>query len=432
MRKKKENANEELKPEKKLSIDYSSFEQEALAALKDNPDKLMGKDGLLTQLYKQLLEKAMEGEIDHHMLYEQEELKNRKNGKTKKTVRTNGGSFELETPRDRNNTYEPEIVKKRQVFLGGEIEKKILSLYAFGMSYKDICNHVEEMYGVEVSPALISAVTDKLIPEVEHWQNRPLDECYPVIWMDAMHFKVREDGRVKSKAVYVILGINDQGTKEVLGLYISESEGARFWLQILTHLQNRGVKDVFIACIDNLKGFAEAISSIYPQTEIQLCVIHQIRNSMKYVVWKDLKQFMEDLRKVYQAPSESLALLALDEVEKTWNKKYATVIKSWRNNWGALSSYFKYSEYIRKMMYTTNIIEGFNRQIRKVTKTKGNFTSETALMKLLYVATKNIDKKWCGPIKNWKLIAAQFAILFEGRFNLEKSLQCVTPPNPDY
>ena len=431
MRKKKDQTPKQLKPERK-AIDYNSFEQEALAALKDNPDKLMGKDGLLTNLYKQLLEKAMEGEIDHHMLYEEPEEKNRKNGKTKKKVRTSGGSFELETPRDRNNTYEPEIVKKRQVFLGAEIERKILSLYAFGMSYKDICDHVEEMYGVAVSPALISAVTDKLIPEVEHWQNRPLDECYPVIWMDAMHFKVREDGRVKSKAVYVILGINDQGVKEVLGLYISESEGARFWLQILTHLQNRGIKDIFIACIDNLKGFVEAIASVYPQTEVQLCVIHQIRNSMKYVVTKDLKPFMEDLRKVYQAPSESQALQSLDTLEKTWGKKYAAVIKSWRSNWTALSSYFKYSEHIRKMMYTTNIIEGFNRQIRKVTKTKGNFTSEVALMKLLYVATKNIDKKWCAPIPNWKLIAAQFAILFEERFDLEKNLQCVTPPNPDY
>lgn len=416
------------KPEKK-SIDYNSFEQEALAALKDNPDKLMGKDGLLTNLYKQLLEKAMEGEIDHHMLYQEEEIKNRKNGKTKKTVRTGGGSFELETPRDRNGSFEPEIVKKRQVFLGAEIEKKILSLYAFGMSYKDICEHVQQIYGVEVSPALISAVTDKLIPEVEHWQNRPLDECYPLLWMDAMHFKVREDGRVKSKAVYVIIGLNDQGTKEVLGLYISESEGARFWLQILTHLQNRGVKDIFIACIDNLKGFAEAIASVYPQTEVQLCVIHQIRNSMKYVVWKDLKQFMEDLRKVYQATSESQALQALDEMEKTWGKKYAVAIKSWRSNWTALNSYFKYSEHVRKMMYTTNIIEGFNRQIRKVTKTKGNFTSEAALMKLLYVATKNIDKRWTIQIKHWRLIAAQLAILFEGRFNLERSLQYVSHPD---
>ncbi len=431
MRKKKEQKMEELKPERK-AIDYDSFEQQAMAALKEDPDKLMGKDGLLTNLYKQLLEKAMEGEIDHHMLYEEAELKNRKNGKTKKRVRTSGGSFELQTPRDRNGSYEPEIVKKRQVFLGGEIEKKIISLYAFGMSYKDICNHVEEMYGVEVSPALISAVTDKLIPEVEQWQNRPLDECYPVIWMDAMHFKVREDGRVKSKAVYVIPGINDQGVKEVPGLYISESEGARFWLQILTHLQNRGVKDIFIACIDNLKGFVEAIQSVYPQTEVQLCVIHQIRNSIKYILRKDLKAFMEDLRKVYQATSESHALHGLDELEKVWGKKYATVIKSWRSNWNALSSYFKYSDPIRKMMYTTNIIEGFNRQIRKVTKTKGNFTSEVALLKLLYVAARNIDKQWCAPIKNWKLIAAQFAILFEGRFNLEQSIPYITPRSPDY
>lgn len=431
MRKRKEEKKEALKPERK-AIDYHSFEEQAMAALKEDPDKLMGRDGLLTNLYKQLLEKAMEGEIDHHMLYEQGEVKNRKNGKTKKRVRTSGGSFELQTPRDRNGSFEPEIVKKRQVFLGGEVEKKIISLYAFGMSYKDICSHVEEMYGVEVSPALISAVTDKLIPEVEQWQNRPLDECYPVIWMDAMHFKVREDGRVKSKAVYVILGINDQGTKEVLGLYISESEGARFWLQILTHLQNRGVKDIFIACIDNLKGFVEAIQSVYPQTEVQLCVIHQIRNSIKYIVRKDLKTFMEDLRKVYQATSEPHALHCLEELEKTWGKKYATVIKSWRSNWNALSSYFKYSDPIRKMMYTTNLIEGFNRQIRKVTKTKGNFTSEIALLKLLYVATKNIDKQWCAPIKNWKLIAAQFAILFEGRFNLEQSIPYITPRTPDY
>jgi len=420
---KRKTKSPEQVPSEKRAIDYSSFEQQALAALKDDPDKLMGKDGLLTKLYKQLLEKAMEGEIDHHMLYEETEVKNRKNGKTKKTVRTTGGSFELETPRDRNNSYEPEIVKKRQVFLGGEVEKKILSLYAFGMSYKDICEHIEEMYGVEVSPALISAVTDKLIPEVESWQNRPLDECYPMIWMDAMHFKVREDGRVKSKAVYVIIGLNDQGIKEVMGLYISESEGARFWLQILTHLHNRGVKDIFIACIDNLKGFSEAIQSVYPQTEVQLCVIHQIRNSTKYVVWKDLKFFMNDLRNVYQATSESQALHALDELEKTWGKKYTVAIKSWRTNWSALSSYFKYSEHLRRMMYTTNIIEGFNRQIRKVTKTKGNFTSEAALMKLLYVATKNIDKRWNGQVANWKLIAAQLAILFEGRFNLDQSLQ---------
>ena len=411
---------------KKGEIDYAAFEAAALEQLYKDPDGLIGKNGLLTGMYKRLLEKALEAEIDHHMVYEISDEKpksNRKNGKQTKTVQTEVGSFELTTPRDRAGTFEPQIVKKRQVFLGGEIEQKVLSLYAYGMSYKDICEHVEHLYGIAISPALISQVTDKLLPEIEAWQNRPLDESYPVVWMDAMHFKVREDGRVKSKAVYSIIGINTNGIKEVLGLYISESEGARFWLQILTHLQNRGVKDIFIACIDNLKGFVEAIQGIYPKTEVQLCVIHQLRNSFKYVASKDVKEFMADLRTVYQASSEEAALQALDVFEQKWKKKYEVVIRSWRNNWAELSSYFKYSADVRKMMYTTNVIEGFNRQIRKVTKTKGNFTSEAALMKLLYSATKNIDSKWCSPINNWKLIAAQFAILFEGRFDLKQSME---------
>lgn len=408
------------------SIDYADFEAQALAALKENKlEALEGKNGLLSELYKKLLEKALEGEIDQHMLYEEVQTKNRKNGKTKKTVRTKGGSFELETPRDRNGSFEPQLVKKRQIFLGSEIESKIVSLFSYGMSYKDIEEHVREMYGVDVSPALISAVTDKVLPEIETWQNRPLNACYPVIWMDAMHFKVRVEGRVKSMAVYAIIGLNEYGVKEILGLYISESEGARFWLQILTHLQNRGLKDVFIACIDNLTGFAEAIEGVFPQTQVQLCIIHQIRNSIKYVVWKDLKEFMTDLKRVYQAPSEDIALQALDELDKKWGKKYAIVIKSWRVNWKNLSTFFQYSEVIRKMMYTTNMIEGFNRQVRKVTKTKGNFTSETALMKVLYLATKNIDRRWTGVHQNWKLLAAQFAVLFDGRFDLKKSLQFV-------
>ncbi len=400
-------------------IDYKSFEREALEALYEDPDRLNGKEGLLNTLYKQLLEKALEAELDHHMIYQEDTLRNRKNGKTSKVVRTAQGSFSLETPRDRQGSFEPQVVKKRQIFLGAEIERKTLSLYAYGMSYKDICAHIEDLYGVGISPALISAVTDKLLPEVEAWQNRPLDEVYPMVWMDAMHFKIREDGKVKSKAVYVIIGLSTAGIKEVLGLYISESEGARFWLQILTHLQNRGVKDIFIACIDNLKGFAEAISSIYPQTEVQLCIIHQIRNSLKYVVQQDLKPFTEDLRKVYQADTQGQALAALNELDQRWGKKYAIVIKSWRNNWNELSAYFNYSGAIRKMMYTTNMIEGFNRQIRKVTKTKGNFTSEAALLKLLYMATRNIDKGGKSPICGWKLIAAQMAILFEGRAQLQ-------------
>jgi putative transposase len=408
-------------------IDYAAFEEAAMKALKENKaDLLAGKDGLFTGLYKKLLEKALEGELDQHMVYEECQAKNRRNGKAKKTVRSSRGHFELETPRDRNGTFAPELVKKRQIFLGGEIESKIVSLFSYGMSYKDIEAHVREMYGVDVSPGLISAVTDKVLPEIEQWQNRPLNECYPVIWMDAMHFKVRVEGRVKAMAVYVIIGINEYGVKEILGLYISEREGARFWLQILTHLQSRGLKDVFIACVDNLTGFVEAIEGVFPQTQVQLCIIHQIRNSIKYVVHKDMNAFMGDLKKIYQSPSESLALQALDELEKKWGKKYAVVIKSWRNNWRNLSTYFNYSDDIRRMMYTTNIIEGFNRQVRKVTKTKGNFTSETALMKVLYLATKNIDRKWQGVIRNWKLIAAQFAILFEGRFELAKSMQHVS------
>jgi len=422
MKKKKAVIVNNEKPNK--SIDYREFETLAMQALKENKhDLLAGKNGLFTDLYKKLLEKALEGEIDQHMVYEDEQVKNRKNGKTSKTVRSSRGSFELQTPRDRSGTFEPELIKKRQIFLGGEVETKIISLYSYGMSYKDIEDHVREMYGIDVSPALISSVTDKVLPEIESWQNRPLNECYPVIWMDAMHFKVRVEGRVKAMAVYVIIGLNEYGVKEILGLYISEKEGAHFWLQILTHLQNRGMKDVFIACIDNLTGFVEAIEGVFPQTQVQLCIIHQIRNSMKYIVYKDMKEFMEDLKKIYKAASESAALQGLEELDKKWGKKYAVVIKSWRENWRNLSTYFDYSSDIRRMMYTTNIIEGFNRQIRKVTKTKGNFTSETALMKVLYLATKNIDRKWTGEIKNWKLIAAQFAILFEGRFNLKKSLQ---------
>lgn len=411
-------------------IDYASFETQALAALKENKlEALEGKNGLLTGLYKKLLEKALEGEIDEHMLYEESQAKNRKNGKTKKTVRTKAGSFELETPRDRNGSFEPQLVKKRQVFLGSEIESKIVSLFAYGMSYKDIEEHIKEMYGIEVSPALISAVTDKVLPEIQAWQNRPLNECYPVLWMDAMHFKVRVEGRVKGMAVYVIIGLNEYGVKEILGLYISEKEGARFWLQILTHLQNRGLKDIFIACIDNLTGFVEAIEGVFPKTQVQLCIIHQIRNSFKYILRKHYKEFTEDLKKIYKAPSEALALEALDQLDQKWGKKYQVVIKSWRANWRNLSTFFDYSEDLRRMMYTTNIVEGFNRQARKVTKTKGNFTSETALMKVLYLASKNIDRSWNRQIKNWKLIAAQFAIIFEDRFDLHKSIQY---HQPDY
>jgi putative transposase len=287
------------------------------------------------------------------------------------------------------------------------------------MSYADISGHMEDLYGLEVSPAMLSAVTDKIIPVIKEWQARPLDAVYPFVWMDAMHNKLREDGRIVPKAVYTILGINTKGLKEVLGIYISESEGANFWLQVLTDLSNRGVKDILIASIDNLKGFADAINTIYPQTEVQLCVVHQIRNSLKYIASKDQKAFMRDLKLVYRAATKDLAEQKLHELEEAWGKKYPVVIKSWKANWERLSNYFKYPEDIRRIIYTTNMVEGFHRQIRKVTKTKGAFSSETALLKLLYLTIQNIMKKWTLPLRNWSLTVSQLAVFFEGRLKLD-------------
>ena len=290
------------------------------------------------------------------------------------------------------------------------------------MSYRDISSHIEEIYGIEISKSSITAITDKILPKIKEWQNRPLDEIYPIIFLDAMHFKCTEGGTVISKAFYTVLGINQEGKKDVLGLYLSESEGANFWLSVLTDLQNRGVKDILISCIDGLKGFPEAINSIFPKTEIQLCVIHQIRNSLKYIASKNQKEFMADLKEVYKANSKDLAEAKLIELEEKWGKKYPLVLKSWNNNWHNISGYFKYSAEIRKLIYTTNAVEGLHRQIRKVTKTKGAFTSQIALEKLIFMAIKNIAKKWNNqPIQNWSLIIGQLDIFFTGRLKLDLS-----------
>lgn len=398
-------------------FDFAVFEAEAIKSLYDGKP-ISGKDGVITPLIKRLLEKAMQGEMDAHMEAEESD-KNRRNGKTSKTLKSTHGPFELETPRDRNSTFEPQLVKKRQTTLPESLENKVLSLYGLGMSYQDISGHMEELYGLELSPAALSMVTDKILPMIREWQARPLDEVYPFVWMDALHYKAREEGHVISKAVYTVLGVNRHGMKEVLGFYLSETEGAKFWLQVLTDLSNRGVKDILIACIDNLKGFADAIESIYPQAEVQLCVVHQIRNSLKYVAGKDQKVFMNDLKKVYRASSKELAEANLDSLESTWGKKYPVVIKSWRVNWDRLSRYFKYPEDIRRIIYTTNTVEGFHRQVRKVTKTKGAFTSESALLKLLYMAVQNILKKWTQPIRNWSVSVSQLAVFFEGRMKLD-------------
>lgn len=387
---------------------------EALAALQSGQD-LTGKDGILTPLIKQLTEAALKAELESHL--EEGESPNRKNGTSKKTIKAPSGSFELETPRDRAGSFEPQLIKKHQTHLTDEIERKVISMFGLGMSYRDIAAHVAEMYGLEVSSATISAVTDKLIPELKAWQQRPLESVYTFIWLDAIHYKVKEDGRYQSKAVYTVLGLNLEGRKEILGLYLSESEGANFWLSVLTDISNRGVQDILITSVDGLKGFPEAINSIFPNTEVQLCIIHQIRNSMRFVASKNQKAFMADLKPVYKAVSKEAAETALDELEARWGALYPIVIKSWRSKWENLSVYFKYPEEIRRVIYTTNAIEAIHRQFRKLTKTKGAFPNENSLLKLLYMGIQNASKKWTMPLQNWNLTLSQLAIYFEGRLD---------------
>lgn len=390
-----------------------NFEQ-ALEDLKSGKD-LNGKDGILTPLIKQLTEAALKAELKHHL--EQEDEPNRRNGVSKKTIKTSDSRFELETPRDRAGTFEPQLIKKNQTQLTPELDRKILSLYSHGTSYRDIQQYVYEMYGINISTGAMTAVTDQLLSELEEWRERPLESHYPIIWMDAIHYKVKEDGRYVSKAIYTLLGLNLKGKKEILGLYLSDSEGATHWLTVLTELQNRGVKDILIACVDGLKGFPEAIASIFPQTEIQLCIIHQIRNSMKYVASKNQKAFMADLKPVYRASSKALAETALDKLEAKWGERYPIVIQSWRKKWDNLSVYFKYPEPVRKIIYTTNAVEAVHRQFRKLTKTKGAFSNENSLLKLLYAGILNASEKWTMPIQNWNLALSQFAIYFEGRLD---------------
>ena len=380
--------------------------------------KIDGKDGVLAPLIKQLTEAALQAELESHLTTEIN--KNRKNGKSTKIMKSSVGEFELEIPRDRNGSYEPQIVKKHQTHISDHIEEKILSLYALGNSYSQISEHIQELYGIEFSKATISAVTDKIIPLLKEWQQRPLESIYPFVWLDAIHYKIKENGKYISKAVYTILGVGLNGKKEILGLYLSENEGANFWLQVLTDLNNRGVQDILIASVDGLKGFPEAINAIFPNTEVQLCIVHQIRNSIRYVASKNQKEFMKDLKLIYQAISKEAAEMELDNLESKWGKKYPIVIKSWRNKWEHLSAYFKYPEEIRRIIYTTNIIESVHRQFRKLTKTKGAFPNENSLLKLLYMGIQNASKKWTMPIWNWSLTISQLAILFEGR--LDESL----------
>ena len=397
----------------KKQFDFNDAVQQLLSGKKIN-----GKDGILAPLVKQLVEAALEAELDSHITQDVfSGNKNRKNGKTSKTIKSTSGTFELETPRDRAGSFEPQIVKKNQTTISNEIEERILSMYGLGLSYKDIIKHIEEIYQIELSTATISAITDKIIDKVKAWQSRPLESIYPFVWLDAIHYKIKDGGKYVTKAVYTVLGMGIDGKKDILGLYLSQSEGANFWLSVLTDLNNRGLEDILIASVDGLKGFPEAIKTIFPQTEVQLCVVHQIRNSLKYVASKDQKEFMRDLKLVYQATTKELAEDELLKLDDKWGKKYPIVLQSWQNKWENLSYYFKYPTAIRKIMYTTNIIESVHRQFRKLTKTKGSFPNENSLLKLLYMGIGNAKEKWTQPVHNWSLTISQLAIFFEGRLD---------------
>jgi putative transposase len=398
-----------------FEFDYEAVKNKALDQLKSGKP-LLGKGGALAPLFKSFLELALEAELSEHLGEADEGVANRRNGHGSKQLRTSEGTIELVTPRDRAGSFEPDIVKKRQTILADSMEPKIIGMYGLGMSLRDIASHIKEVYDTDVSATVLSEITDRIIPAVKLWQSQPLDSIYTIVWLDAMYYKVKGEGNyVTTRCVYNILGIDLEGRKHVLGVYLSESEGAKFWLSVLTDLHQRGVRDILIACIDNLGGFEEAINSIYPKTEVQSCIVHQLRNTMKYVAKKDHREVLIDVKKVYKAVNKEVAETHLDAFVEKWQKKYPVVTKSWQNNWHKLSTFFKYNDDIRRIIYTTNTIEGYHRQIRKVTKTKGAFTSDMALLKLVYLATIRIEEKWTNALPNWSQTIQQFSIIFEGR-----------------
>jgi putative transposase len=390
--------------------------------LKDykKPEDLIGENGLLKQLTKQLLERAMAAELTEHVGYEKHDpggnnSGNSRNGKSAKTIKGSFGRLPLAVPRDRNGTFEPQIIEKHQTRFTG-FDENIISLYSRGLTTREIQEHLEEIYHVEVSPALISNVTEEVMDEVRAWQNRQLETVYPIMYLDAIQFKVRDGGHIKNKAVYLAIGIKVDGYKEVLGLWIAQTEGAKFWLQVVTELKNRGVTDIFIACVDGLKGFPEAIESVFPQTEIQLCIVHLVRHSLNYVGWKQRKEVAGDLKLIYTAATEVEAEQRLTEFAAKWDEKFPLIAKSWRTNWPRVIPFFAHPPEIRKIIYTTNAIESLNMSLRKVTKTRSSFPNDEAAAKLLYLALRNIAKKWTRQsVTDWAAALNRFAIIFEGR-----------------
>ena len=382
-------------------------------------EELLKDSGLLKELKKRLLETALEAEMTEHLGYEKHSPDGRRsgnsrNGRTSKRVISASGDLDIEVPRDRKGNFEPQLVRKRQVRLDG-FDEKVLSLYARGMTTRELQDHLEEIYEVEVSPALISRVTDAVLDEVKAWQNRPLDAVYPIVYLDAIHLKIRTDGRVQSRAVYVALGVDMTGNKELLGLWIGENEGAKFWLNVLTELNNRGLKDILIAAVDGLTGFPDAIASVFPKTEVQLCIVHMVRNSLRYVPWKNRKAVARDLKKVYSAATAEAAEQALGAFEEKWSEQYPMASKSWRDRWENVIPFFGYPEPIRKVIYTTNAIESLNAQLRKVTRKRGAFPTDDSVRKILYLAISRAAKKWSMPIRDWPAALNYFSIVFEGR-----------------
>jgi transposase-like protein len=375
---------------------------------------------LFKEMVGWVLENGLEAELEEELGYRKYDYKNRegdnyRNGHSKKTMKSSFGEVDIEVPRDRNGEFEPTIVKKQQTTLSGDIEEKIISMYAKGMTQSDIEVHIQEIYGLEISESTVSRITDKILPLGKEWQRRPLESIYAVMFMDAIHYHVRKEGSIVKKAVHIAIGIDLNGVKDVLGMWVGENESAKFWLSVMNEIKNRGVDDILIACVDGLTGFTEAIEAVYPKTEIQKCIIHQIRNSTKFVSHKDIKTLMADLKAVYSAPDEQSALFALDMFDQKWSKKYPKIAVSWRTNWAHLATYFKYPKEVRTLIYTTNSIEGFNRQLRKVTKNKGVFPTDDSLFKMLYLAMTDITEKWTGRRKDWGLIHSQLEIFFDNR-----------------
>jgi len=383
------------------------------------PEDLLGENGILKQLTKAVVERALEAEMAHHLGHARHEpvgnaTGNTRNGRSRKTLKGEFGEMPIDIPRDRDGDFEPQLIGKHQTRWTG-FDDKIISLYARGMTVREIQSHLEEMYGTEVSPTLISSVTDAVMDEAKAWQMRPLDELYPIVYLDCIHVKVRDNGIVRTKAVYLALGINMQGEKELLGIWIAQTEGAKFWLQVVTEIKNRGVQDIFIACVDGLKGFPEAIEAVFPKTDVQLCIVHMVRYSLNYVSWKMRKEVAADLRSIYAAATVEEAELQMDAFEEKWAESYPPISQSWRRNWNRIIPFFDYPPEIRKVIYTTNAIESVNMSLRKITKNRGSFPSDEALFKLFHLALKNISKKWTMPIRDWKAALNRFSIQFEDR-----------------